>query len=227
MREVRLTFEGWTPRSVIQVAATLWKIAEEQKGLDLEAKTEIQETIHRIACGDRRMKRVWDELRKSHLCVQPDAWPLWLKVFGEMPEHGPHKLEDIGPALFFHKACLLVIVGCLFRAQQRRNVREADILRIQAQLLDAVEGAVPWSAVPGFADIKRVAELYDLDVPAMRRDRGNRAPHMYVNQLAATTRLLFDKTMHSTIATTANVALDLKGKREISRDDVRNWVSRD
>jgi hypothetical protein len=41
------------------------------------------------------------------------------------------------------------------------------------------------------------------------------------------TKQLFGQVMYTTVASTTNVALDLKGKDQISREDVKNWWSRD
>jgi hypothetical protein len=59
-----------------------------------------------------------------------------------------------------------------------------------------------------------------------RASRGVRAPaRYYAAHLASTTRKLFGQVLHSTIATTTSVMLDLKPKHEISRAHVQYWTS--
>jgi hypothetical protein len=235
---VELEFPDWLPRSVIQVAATQWQVAEVKKarGEDVGLCTEVEEVVLRSA-RDPRLQTVWDELRKEHHKAKADAvWSFWLKIFGEMPEHGPRDPKDMAVALFFHEACAPVIAGLVYENElllelrKDKLQREVDAHRRQAQQLDVRAGIVPWNTVPGLPEAARLAGIFlELDAPEQRRDRGNRAPRLYVRELASTMRLLFGKVMHTTIATTANVVAKdaLRWKSEITREDVRNWASRE
>ena len=242
-RTVRLEFSGWTPRPVVDVACTLWKIAEKQKG-DNPGRTtdyqEIQDTILRLA-NHPSMRTVWNELRKKHLEIKFDeAWKLWLKHFGEMPQGPPWTLFDVAIALFFHRACFLAssarLMGPVAAALSQLiegEGKDAEALRWKAQFLDWKEGKIPWSAIPGLGNLPRPSEfaaLYGLDVEApvmMQRNHGKAGFRVYVMLLAETTRALYGQKMYTMLATTANVAADPRNRQHISRDNVRNWLSRD
>jgi hypothetical protein len=228
-RTVRLEFSGWTPRPVIAVARQMWKIEEQEPQiLTDECKAEIQETILRLA-NDPRMRTVWNWLARIRRDVKVNveaAWLLWWKAFHE-PEPG-WTPNEIALAGFFFEACRGAIFSLLFspaalrwREALRRSVQDLE------QATTAQYSASGEQKPRGKKLSPLTVSLPTLGDPqAFLRDPVRTRARMYVIQLRATTKSLYGQPMHSTLATVASVMLDLKGRQQISRDDVRNWVSR-
>jgi hypothetical protein len=255
MREVvDFDFPFWVPHLVCERALTLWAVEAEgqldttepeceplgQRVLRLASDpTDVQKVILRLA-RDPQMRTVWDELsKKTCRVVVPAAWSQWLRITGKMlGEQPPH---EIGLAVFFHRAALLAICPLLWQRSASQPARSrADQLRFEADMLDVVEGRVSESAMPELTSLARFLGLIDGPSPtrfinlkeiaevsnSIQRQRGNSQARIFASLLAKATKELFGQVMGTTIATTTNVALDLQGDQQISREDVRNWTSR-
>jgi hypothetical protein len=193
-----------------------------------ECKAEIQETILRLA-NDPQMRTVWNWLGRTRKDVKVNvgaAWLLWRKAFHE-PEPGwtPNEITLAG---FFFEACRWAIFSLLFSSAARRW---QEALRRSVQDLEQATTAQCSSSGEQKPRGKWLSPLTVSlptlgDPPAFLRDPVRTRARMYVIQLRATTKLLYGQPMHSSLATVASVMLDLKGRQQISRDDVRNWVSR-
>ena len=227
---VELEFPAWVPVPVVQTAIALWSVDAERPPL-YARDTEIQQIVLRLA-RDPRMLRVWDELGKKNYGVSvPDAWSLWLRRAKLMPdEHGPQTPDDVGLAVFFKEAVLvrldvsLLLVAAkgvaLGEAIVKEPASDGESLRVMAQIRDALDGKASPTGTP-------LRKLLDENLKVMQRDRGNVEAFNYVLRLAPTTKRLFGWVMHTSLATTANVAFDLSGEDQISRDNVRGWVRGD
>jgi hypothetical protein len=235
MREVRLEFPGWAPKPVIQIACSLWAKAESRRDTHPEeAQTiqEVQTAVLRLA-GDPRMREVWKTLRRKDCrVIAPAVWQAWLKIFGEMPpEHGPQTADDIGLAVFFQRVALLAMCNTLGgTATAKPPPSLADQLRFKADLLDITEGRMPEGHVglPNDLNVDVFDILINMHMPAViQRRRGKEGARIATTLLAKVTEKMFGKVMCTTVASTVNAALDLKGKHEISLQDVKNWCRRD
>jgi hypothetical protein len=161
--------------------------------------TQVQAMILRLACCDD-MRPVWRELYKRNVCVrQPNAWAKYLKMFGQMPatDADPH---DIAACIIYYQAeCLAEIYLAFNKSEEWLNKAR------------------------GLGDL---SSIIDPDaIPVMRRDRGKRTARTFAAQIAATTKALYGRRMFSTVAAVVNVALDLKGRQRITRENVRDWPS--
>jgi hypothetical protein len=229
---VGLHFPSWVPKLVVQMAVSLWKIdAERRPPSSVHDNTEVQEVILRLA-RDSRMRVVWDELRKKHHHVDaPVAWSHWHKILGETASLVDKPSDEIGAALFFHRAVLLALQDFALRDAAVNPMGRADELRLEADYLDFLDGReLPGNlCVPLFESMSRYFDDFDLQttIPVIQRDHGNRRVRLFADLLANVTKQLFGQVMYTTVASTTNVALDLKGKDQISREDVKNWWSRD
>jgi hypothetical protein len=227
-----LAFPSWVPMSVIQMAASMWKIdAERRPRSCVDDNTEAQEAILRLA-RDSRMREVWNELRKKHHHIDaPVAWSHWHKILGETASLVDRTPEEIGLALFFHRAVLLVLQDFALRDAARPVGVTADQLRLEADFLDFRDGRErPENLfVPIFESNMRFLDTFGLQTngPVIQRDRGNRRVRLFANLLANVSNQLFGQVLHGTVANTVNVALDLKGEQQVAREHVKNWRLRD
>jgi hypothetical protein len=224
---VGIYFPSWVPEPVLQMAVSMWKIDAERRP-PVHDNTEVQEAILRLA-RDPRMRKVWDELRKKHHHVDAQvAWSHWLKILGEPASIIDKSLDEIGLALFFHRAAFLAVIAWR-RAAVNPGLSRADKLRHEADMLDIIDGRVPEQWVPVLESMSRFFDNFDLQttIPVIRRDQGNRRVRIFANLLANVTKHLFGQVLKTTVASTTNVALDLRRKHQISREDVKNWSSRD
>jgi hypothetical protein len=226
---------SWVPLPVCEMAVAMWRIdAESRPPSGLRKSTERQDAILRLA-GDFRMQTVWNELLKKHHRVNaPVALSHWHKICGKPANLVDKTPDEIALALFFHRATLLAIADIVEReAEMQHSPSRAEQLRFEADYLDAVEGlenriSEQCAAILEFGS--RLCDDFlpiDADLPAIQRDHGNRRVRFSANLLASVTSQLYGEVLHGTIATTVNVALNLKGKQQITRRDVKNWWSRD
>jgi hypothetical protein len=238
-RTIRLEFSGWTPRPVIAVASQMC-IEEKQEDPQIltdECRAEFQRTILRLA-NDLPMKSVYRWLTRKDVEVNDEAARLlWREAFSDMPEP-PWPVKEIALGAFFSSVCQWAIFFLLF------NPALIEAFRRQAQLWEGVaaqcsssgeqkpRGKGPNSLTVNFPPLAQWDDPWaslDEKATVLQRNLGDPVrtrARMYVIKLTATTKLLYGKPMHSSLATVASVMLDLKGREQISRDDVRNWVSR-
>jgi hypothetical protein len=232
-----LAFPSWVPEPVIQMAVSMWKIdAERRPRSCVDENTAAQEAILRLA-RDSRMREVWDELRKKHHHVDATvAWSHWHKMLGETASLVDRTPEEIGLALFFHRAAFLAIEDIRRRDEATNpDPSEADLHRLAAGYLDLAGGgpvSEQWALILGnvsrfFANFDLQTDDLQIITPAIQRDHGNRRVRIFANLLANVTNRLFGQALHGTVANTVNVALDLKGKQQITRKNVKNWWLRD
>jgi hypothetical protein len=212
---VGLDFPRWVPESVVQMAISLWKIdAERRSSSCMHENTEYQQAIFRLSC-DPRMRQVWVELRKKHHHVDAQAaWPHWLRMLGETASLVDRTSDEIGLALFFHRAAFLAIGDIARRAAAMKpSPSRADLHRLRADYEDMVDGRVPERWAPILEATSRFFDDFDLQtsIPVVQRDRRNRRVRIFANLLANVTKQLFGQIMNTTVATTTNVALDLRG----------------
>jgi hypothetical protein len=227
-----LAFPSWVPEPVIQMAVSMWKIdAERRPRSCVDDNTEEQEAILRLA-RDSRMREVWNELRKKHRRIDAlVAWSHWHKILGETASLVDRTPEEIGLALFFHRAAFLAIHDIWRRdAATDPGPSEADLHRLAAGYHDMVDGgpvSEQWAFIIGRASWFLDTFGLQTDNPVIQRDRGNRRVRIFANLLANVSNQLFGQVLHGTVANTVNVALDLKGKQQIAREHVKNWRLRD
>jgi hypothetical protein len=227
-----LAFPSWVPEPVIQMAVSMWKIdAERRPRSCVDENTAAQEAILRLA-RDSRMREVWDELRKKHHHVDATvAWAHWHEIIGETASLVDRSSEEIGLALFFHRAVLLALQDFALRDAAVTPMCRADQHRLEADFLDFRDGVErPENIfVPIFESHMRFFDDFNLQttMPVIQRYRGNRRVRFFANLLANVTSQLFGQVLHGTVANTVNVALDLKGKQQITRKNVKNWWLRD
>jgi hypothetical protein len=234
---VGLDFPCWVPPSIREMAVSLWAIdAESRPPSCLRDSTERQDAILRLA-GDPPMRTVWGELRKKHHHVDaPVAWAHWHKMLGGRVNPVDKTPDEIGPALFFHRAAFWAVHDMALRdAKKRPGLSRADQLRFEAGLLDAIDGRMSEQWVAREEYVSRLFDDFGLQtdanqrtiIPIIERVRGDRRVRIFADLLASVTNQLFGEVLHGTVASTVNVALDLRGKQQITRRDIKNWWSRD
>jgi hypothetical protein len=234
---VGLAFPSWVPQSVCEMAVAMWRIdAEDRPPSYLHDRTKRRDAILRLA-GDSRMRTVWGELRKKHRRVDaPIAWSHWHNILGGRASLVDRTPDEIALALFFHRAAFWTIRDMAWRdAKKKPKLSRADGLRFEAGFLDAVDGRMSEECIAFDDSILRFFDDFGLRtandpptrIPAIRRVRGERRVRLFADLLASVTNQLFGEVLHGTVAKTVNVALDLKGKQQITGRDVKNWWSRD
>jgi hypothetical protein len=202
------------------------EMQEDRQLLTDECKAEIQKTI--LRADDPRMQTVWDYLTRKNVKVNRNAASsLWREAFSEMPEP-PWPPKDIALAGFFFDACSWAIFFLVF------DPAVVEVARRHAKFWEGVTAQFSFAREQKPRE-KRLSPLtislpapgnpwaFLKDAHALEQNLGK--PRMYVNQLANTTRSLYGTPRYSTLATTANVMLDLRGSSQVERDDVRYWVS--
>jgi hypothetical protein len=234
----------WLPRGVMQVAKLLWPTLRPTN----------QVHVRKIACAPEMQPVWKELRERVKDCPPDGAHVRaeWLRTVGATPDPALNEAE-LSLGLLFYAACAFAVpvvddafgtnVAHLIRteaehyrlAEKQRNRIEvfretARHFRLQADLLAARRGALEYDPeiraqqLDDIADIlerERGRRLVSFIVSYKRGDRRVRA---YVLCLAEYAQGLFGRVNYRTIATVANVALNLEDKQRIKGGKVNSLI---
>jgi len=234
------SFPEWLPPAVMDEAQRILFT-------DLDADTEL---VFRLAT-DKRMKPVWDELKKNHKLAVRAVLEVCTSHAIASREAPLSSLTDRDAALtlFFWYAYAFAFMKPKVGKVSSRDVlitrckAEAAVLRLSAIRLWELDLSPAHKFLPTelseqfnahHDNVEVAAKFYDEIAKALikvkaaeapliiSKDYGNRDTRGYVRMLATETRELFGKTLTRSLAKTASVAL----MKEVSPNQVRKWTER-
>ena len=242
VEEFQLKLPRWVPLGVMYVIASQWPMT-----LQPEAKAH----IHKVA-RDRRMARLWKELREGVKDNPPDLAKVsakWARCHGlARVLNPPADATELVLGLFFYEAAVLSVrdMGHLIqtKAEQREYIeREKErvaSLRENVRYCRAYERYAELNIFGDFnprrcaKEMNRFADWLEGElsrpprIPIVGRNRGDRRVRAYVFHLFTQAREIFgagiDDVLLDVVTTTTNVGLDLKSTQHRSQEQVRTLL---